>query len=285
MSDHTVVLDLDGTELDLTDNGWVVQAVDLGMPVFREVAEVIPGADGTDDHTEFVGARNVIVQLHLSDVDDRQDALDALAPYLNPAARPTLKVATETWRTARRLSVRATGDMNATWNTPLMLEFALGFRSVGSPFWLGDEHTTVAWPAIDRPGRTYPRTYPWSYPDTTGIGAAGLLNNGNRPAYWVARIFGPVTGPSLNWTNDVGDSAKVAFEDDFEIAAGDYIEIDSEHRTVLLNGEAGAPRYSFLDFSETTWFRIPVGASQIQLSSQSYTDPAQAEITFHDTFL
>lgn len=282
-ADATAVLELGDDRLDLGANGWVVQAVDLGHPVVREVVSDVAVGDGTDDHTEFVGGRNLLLSMHLSDVADRQAAMDDLGVYLDPSARPTLAIATETWRSARRITVRHS-DLSGVWEHPRYLEFSLGFRSVGSPYFTGAEHTSLAWPAADIPGRTYPRFYPWSYPSSEGYGNAVLDNDGNRPAHWVARIFGPVTGPALIRSHG-GTEASLAFDVDFSIAEGDYVQVDSSARTVLLNGEAGASRYGDLDFSVTEWWRVPPGANTVRLDASTYTTPAQAEITWADTYL
>lgn len=280
-ADAMVVLELGDHRLDLTSGGWIVKAVDFGSPVVREVETLVAVGDGTDDHTEFVGGRNILISLHLSDVADRQEALDELGTFLDPAARPTLRIATEAWRAPRSITVRHSGDMDLVWEDSF-LEFTAGFRSVGSPYFAGDEKIGLAWPAENLPGRTYPRSYPWSYPSTEGYGSAVLDNDGNRPAHWVARIFGPVIGPRLI-RSAAGIDATLAFDPEFEVAEGDYVQIDSQARTVLLNGESS--RYGDLEFTETEWWRLLPGANTIRLDAESFTTPAQAEITFHDTFL
>jgi hypothetical protein len=279
----SVLLETGNLQYDLDANGWVVVAADLGNPVVREVVADAPVGDGTDDHTEFVGGRNLIMSLHLSEVGDRQEALDALAPFLDPKARVWLHVKTEKWRERRSILVRHS-DLSAPWERPTHLEVSLGWRTVGSPFWQGEERTATAWPVEAMPGREYDLEFDREYPSAAGVGSAYIVQDGNRPAHWQARIFGPVTAPSLVRTHDNGTAA-VAFQSGWSIAAGDYLQVDSETRTVLLNGSTGAPRYSFVDFSQTEWWRLLPGVNDVRLAAESYTSPAQAEITYRPAFL
>jgi hypothetical protein len=85
---------------------------------------------------------------------------------------------------------------------------------------------------------------------STAGGSTELFNGGTAPASTKFWIYGPFddflitnsdTGEELIYTGTVDD--------------GDYLEIDTARRTVLLNG--GQNAYGGLDFSASTFFTIP----------------------------
>lgn len=80
-------------------------------------------------------------------------------------------------------------------------------------------------------------------------GTLELFNGGNAPAYPKFFVYGPFddflitnysTGEELLFTEQVDD--------------GDYIEIDTRRRTVLLNGSANA--YGAIDYSSSSFFSL-----------------------------
>lgn len=269
--------------LDSPDLGWYVSTYDMGTPAVREDVEERAMADGTEDGTQFVGARNILIGMTLAGAN-RQAQLDALGPFIHPRARPELVCRTERWDAYRRIRVRSVGDLGAQWQRPNVLRVGLGFRSVGSPYFTGEERTDRAFPTVDLPGRTYTRSYPRSYPAVGGTGPALLWNRGSMPAEWTARIFGPITGPRLILSNT---GQQVVFKDSLVIAIGDYLTVDSTTRTAYLNGSPGASRYSSLDFTLTSpgWFQFEPGQNLVRLTGADALPPAQAEITFRDTYL
>lgn len=113
-------------------------------------------------------------------------------------------------------------------------------------------------------GRTYPRVYPLSF----GGGASALLtltNSGNFPSRPTAHIDGPVTNPKIE-NIDLGKFLKFSIS----LASTDYLDIDFDARTVVLNGTAS--RYGTIT-SDSQWWDLPPGNSTIRFSADSY-DPA-----------
>jgi phage-related protein len=282
----SVMLGLDGEwfSLDRPDEGWVVTSVDTGAPVVRETGYEHPGADGSFDDTSRVGARNILVAVTLIG-SDRQGMLDLLGPWLSHRARPTLSIATEPGGAHRSLVVRHTGDFSPTWNhktAPPTLEGTIGFRTVGWPWWQSETvQTATAFPNEGLPGLTFDVSFDVAFPDATGIGSSAIEVAGNVSSPWVARIFGPITGPTLVHEQS-GQS--VAFKDTLVIAGGDYLTVDSYNRTAYLNGVSS--RYSFMDFTATRpdWFTLEPGTNTIRLTGSSFSTPAQAEITWRDSW-
>jgi hypothetical protein len=271
-------------DYDSEDNGWYVGRYDMGVPVARQVVSDRPSMDGTDNRTRHVGGRNVILGLTLAGAN-RQAMLDSLAPFMDPGQVVTLIAKTERWDAYRRLRVKPVSGPDATWDNPGLLAVTVGFQSVGSPFFTGELHQSTAFPTDTLPGRTYPRSYPRAYPTSAGTGPALLYNQGSRAAEWTARIFGPAYGPRLI---HAGSGRQVVFDDALHIESGDYLTVDSTDRTALLNGLTDASRYEFLDFAETDsgWFKLEPGQNLMRFVGAAGTiAPAQAEITFRDTYL
>ena len=282
-TEGSVVLRLGDRWLALDDwqNGLVVTAVDMGAPVSREAVYASPGGDGTVDNSARVGGRNVILAVSLVGPNP-QSLLDLLAPYLSQRARPTLEVATVLGQQRRSLTVRHTGDLDVKWERPGLVEVTVGFRSVGTPYWQGPTKVATAWPDAATPGRAFPFTFPLSFPNAAGIGAALIRVAGTVDTTWTARIFGPITAPELILA---ATGERVVFKSTLTVAPGDYLTVDSGTRTALLNGLAGAPRYTHLNFPATDWFRLAPGDQSIRLFGTGTNTSTQAEITWKDAFL
>ena len=97
-----------------------------------------------------------------------------------------------------------------------------------------------------------------------GFGGAvlpGLIetsNEGNFPAPLTFRVYGPVIDPVVT---RVSDGAAMSFTT--TVADGSYLEVDSESRTVKLNGVTN--QYSTLDVG-STWLEVPAGVDQFRLT-------------------
>lgn len=98
-----------------------------------------------------------------------------------------------------------------------------------------------------------------------GIGGdAQLTNLGNVDAPLVVRINGPVTNPTVGIN---GRTLQLTTT----VAAGDFLLIDMEARTVLLNGTAS--RRSAV-VAGSSWPNVPPGTSTLQYRASSLQDPA-----------
>lgn len=271
----------DGVFLDFDDwdAGWVVTSVDVGFPEVRERVTPRPGSDGVDDFTSLVGARAVSITLFLGGPDP-QLQLDQLAPYLDPRARPVLHLATVAGAEPRILPVRA-GDLSGTWERPGGLEVQVQWRSTSPWFASALSYTAFGFPAQDAPGFTFPLSFDWVFPVMAASGPAQMVNAGNRPAGWVARLFGPITAPVLRHEQ----SGQAVALTGLVVAAGDYVVVDSLARTVHLTGDPAASRYSTLDSAATRWFGLAPGPNTVRLTSAGFAAPAQVEFTWRDSWL
>lgn len=117
-------------------------------------------------------------------------------------------------------------------------------------------------PAASGTGLTWPLTWPLSW----GIAQSDsqfITNDGNFDAPVSIRIDGPVLNPRIeNLT--LGKTIEL----DIDVAVGDYLDIDPDARTVLLNGTAS--RYSSLTQASQWWLLEP-GPNEVRFRAATAT--------------
>ena len=124
-------------------------------------------------------------------------------------------------------------------------------------------------------GRTYDRTYDMSYGGIASYGSALLTNLGSAVAPLTIRINGPVTNPTIR---NVTTGQSLGFT--VALNPGEYLDIDTTARTVLLNGTAD--RYSYLTLPQ--WFGLVPGVNEIRYFADD-TVASTANITFRSAWL
>lgn len=125
-------------------------------------------------------------------------------------------------------------------------------------------------------GLTFPMTFPILF---TGSGAGTLTcpNGGNSESYPVLTITGPITNPSITKAG-TGERIKLATT----IASGETIEVDLYRRTVKAGGTSSVQ--STLDVANTSWFSIPAGGVQLQLSGTSFDSNTKLTASSRDAW-
>jgi hypothetical protein len=124
----------------------------------------------------------------------------------------------------------------------------------------GLESTSASLPTAGG-GMTFDLTFDLTFGATSTGGEITCINDGNFQAPVVFRIDGPVTTPRIIH-NGLDKELKL----NLTVASGDFILLDSESRTVLLNGTAS--RYSYLT-SASSWFDLEPGTNQISFRGAS----------------
>lgn len=116
----------------------------------------------------------------------------------------------------------------------------------------------------------------FNFPPSTESGTVTATNSGTFTTPTVIRLDGPVTNPSIeNLTTDESMSLTIT------VAEGDYLEIDSAERTILLNGTAS--RYSALD-AGSDWIDLPPGDNELKFRGSSGTT-ATMTVTWRSAWL
>jgi hypothetical protein len=139
------------------------------------------------------------------------------------------------------------------------------------------ESSSTGDPLASAPGGwTFARTLPIRFNVSTS-GTAAVENLGNRPTPPIFRVYGTCVNPQILL---VGTTSRIALTG--TIAAGDYLEIDVQNRTITVNGTTSA--LSFLDAANTTWFELPKGTSTIQLLAGSFDATAHVSVLYRAAF-
>ncbi len=272
---------LDPLELDNWETGIACSELDLGWPATRSVVDDRPGADGTFDDTTHFGARAVSVKLAVfaGTAGTRRSLVDKVAAFCHPGLRPVMEWEDPTGGGLRAITLRA-DQGSAPMTNAAVTEMSVSWVAPAGVITSAVTRAIEMLPDTAAAGRAYTKTFPMTYPAYTA-GATMALNQGSSPTEWLAAIYGPCTGPRID---NLSAGSAISFPG-LTIVGGDYLEVDSAARTVRLNGEPSASRYSFLDFTGSSWWQLGVGASIVEFSAASSTPPCSARLSWKDTFL
>ena len=263
------------------EDGIAVTAYDPGFASHREVVEDNSDASGEYDTTRYHGPRVVTIDLRLlGDPIDRHRLRTAIAAYCRPDRRPALR-----WVSPHLGPVETVGrltDLHASIPGAMRAFTARIVQRVPT----GLIRTTASRTATVRPGagviqtgRTYSLTYNRVYPSGTVIGSASIIVGGNAPVKPIIRIYGPITNPDLTLSS--GGRWKFTLV----VAAGDFLEIDVENRTVYLNANSTLTRYNYMDFATLNWSGLQPGAQTGSLDGSSVDSNTQATLEWRDSWL
>jgi hypothetical protein len=125
-------------------------------------------------------------------------------------------------------------------------------------------------------GWTFPRTMPIRF-NVSDSGTASVENLGNRPTPPIFRVYGQAVNPQILL---VGTDYRIALTG--TISAGDYLEIDVQNRTLLMNGTT--PALNFLDAAATTWFELPKGTSTVQMLAGTFDTSARVAVLYRAAY-
>lgn len=107
------------------------------------------------------------------------------------------------------------------------------------------------------PEREYPRSYPWSYPETVfGNTVVQVVNEGNADVWPVMRIAGPTNGVLKVYNVDTEQTFRVVRK----LHAGEVLEIDCFTKQVTLNGQGNHRFYLDIDVD---WLMLQPGPNKI----------------------
>lgn len=267
-------------------SGVAFQGLDVAGAV-REVIEPLPGQDGSWDQTQYADTAAVTLNLRLYGTGLRA-VLDELAQYCAPWSRPYLQVADDEWSGDRLLRLR--------------------YDSAHAPIVLGSGATravTLSWKVASGGWEAATQTEYWinaSAAGTSGVpltasaglsltAAAGLSvpagatsadtlvnvgGSGLRPT-WIARLYGPCSGPAL-YADDTGEA--IIFDPSLSLAAGEYIELNSADRTANFNSAADSSRLLYLDYANSSWFKLEPGTRLIRYAPSSVSAGSQCYLAF-----
>jgi hypothetical protein len=270
-------------------DGVSAQVLDVSAPA-RAVEEDRAGAHGSYDTTRFLSAAAVSLSMLLypGTTQTPEKFLDALGPLLTPALRPYLIVGNDQWSQPRQLTVRFDSSskplsdptnwpVQVSWKAPngvweasnLVQAVIQAFiaTSTGFVFDVGGASVTSAG---------------YVFPATSAPSPSQVTSEGNAPSQWTAFLYGPATGPK--WAND-STGLTLEFTGDLTLGAGDYVALDSQAQTALLNSDPGSSVLPFLNFATSSWWLVQPGLNVCRYYPSSASPGAQANLSFRPAWL
>lgn len=271
-------------------NGWLVESLDLGSPQIREVVSPRPGADGDVDTSSLIGARDVVLTVDMWSVSEPLWRMrDRLQAFQHPALRPTMRLRRAPDAPEQILSLRAVAAPRiidpvdddrvvATWRAPRgVLQSAERQRAVVFPGLPGGEA-----------GVEFDVEFDIEFPPQAPPGAGQVVNLGTAAAAPVLSVFGPcgaAAGPDDRIVvSNATTGGELVFEE-LEILSGEYLEIDVERRTILLNGDPSQSRYDRLRVAESRWWDLAPGANVLLFRPDTSSGSAQMVVEWRHTSL
>jgi hypothetical protein len=274
--------------------GVAVSGIDASAPA-RGVVESRVGARGGVDTTAYTdaGVLSLTMLLWPDPVAGvtPEGFLDSIAPLLDPRLRVVLTVANDAWPGARRAVLRY-DSIAKPWTDPTQWPVQINW-TVPDACW---EDATVTSAVInafatdqtgvglvfDVPGTGLTVTSAGlTFPATASPAPSQVINPGTAAAQWTALLYGPATGPKL--ANDAL-GLKLEFTDDLSISAGNYLALDSQAQSALLNGDPLSDVTGALNFSSSTWWLMNPGINVIRYYPSDADAGAQATLSFRGAY-
>lgn len=126
-------------------------------------------------------------------------------------------------------------------------------------------------------GLTVPVMVPVQIDGALAAGFADLTNTGTADAGLSIRIDGPVVMPSVWLVHDDGTVQRLRF--DIELVAGQWLDIDTRIRTVLLNGTTSRRGQTTGD-----WPILPPGTHRLRWNATTYNDQATLTVRWRSAW-
>ena len=276
-------VEFDGLALE---GAYQIQKIEglADMPDVRTADLTIAGRHGARGGTDLLDARNVVITLDIYAWD----------PTTFAAAVQTLREAFQIREAgegvlAFQLHGIADGQPARLFCRPRRLALPLepaywhDWVTAIVELWAGDPviysdveygGATVLPEASD--GLEFDVVFPIEFGDVGSGGVIFATNDGSWPADVVVRIDGPVTDPRVE-----NVTTGQVLEFDIDLAAGEYLILDSRARTVMLNGTAS--RYSTLT-DESRWWRLQPGPNEITFRAATAT-AATMSLTWRSSWI
>lgn len=241
------------------------------------------GANGYTPGRDLLGKHSTTLIVNVladseSEAGDYIDAWKAATAY-NASELVTLRL-NALDRTRRRVGRFRKSDAIASLaRKGYVVACATMFEALDGRTYGDTLNTAVTTPVAPGAGFAAPFVAPFTLPAST-LGIATLTNAGNAPAPWTARLDGPLTGITVSHLQS-GRRLDLSFtaNGSLELAAGDYVLLDSDARSVLLNGTADRRTQLTID---STWWDLDPGDNSFELAAD--TGAGTLTVSAYDAF-
>jgi hypothetical protein len=229
---------------------------------------------------EFMGGRVVTMELALEGTDT--EAVENLIDRFHAAAQSGAGVGVLTMKRRNKVKrvvfckIRKSmfkGDYDVTQG---LARGAVELFAADPRVYSATAATGRVTPGLSSSGRTYPRTYNYSY-GALGVADSLIINNaGNIPMYPIVRIYGPCSNPSIrNVTTQQSVDLTVT------LLAGQYIELDMDMHSALFQGTSA--QLASVDIDSSWWALIP-GNNEIKLFTFGGDTTCYAEVDWRSSW-
>lgn len=252
-----------------------------GLPNIRSTSGVNAGADGGWTSAQFFDARLISIKCVIADQSlatveqKRRELMSLLA--LGKANPLEIRFTTESGN-AYTINARVTG-VTAPLGQILKKQDVLIQLRADDPliYAYNEEGGTVATLLVQQPSGGF--EIPFTIPLTIngGEGYTSVVNSGTEAVYPVIELTGPLHNPSV--VNQTGN--QIIELDNLTMSASDKVVIDTQTRTVTLNG---ADVYDLLS-EDSSFMTILPGENIMALNSDTTSDAGTAKIKFKQGFI
>ena len=284
-------LTLGSLTVGLEGPGWFCASLDLGYPDIRDVVSNRPDQDGIDDRTAYFGGRTVTAEIAALSTAGAQidQVLTQFAPFMVPSARPTLHYVLDRpgapERTMRLRAAGFSGPIVGPYERDIQLQWISDDPAAVDPV---EKSATAFAGSSTQAGRGYNWTPNRIYPPGGGSSTTGYLNiGGDLPVWPHLRFYGPITGPFVQITTNVGPVPLwVAFLTSFTIAAGHHVDIDTARRSAWADDDPTASVVANIDWYASRWSALaPNPLYFMTFRGSTTTGITQALATWHDRYI
>jgi len=248
----------------------------------REARENKPAAHGQNDYGQFLAERLITLNGTILATSSTQrdgavqDLLDAFIKdgiYRWLTWTVTGEVAKQVY--CKVFSKKVTQEYS---NDPFMREFTINLLAVDPRIYSQIETTSTVYIPTSTGGFSFPLTFPLNF-GTARVGGTVSCNNlGNFESLPLIRIYGPVNAPEIKNVTDSNKYIKV----NMVVSSGDYLEINLDSKTIMLNGTAS--RYLYLN-SGSNWFSLLSGNNSLTFKDSGGNVLGYAQIIFRSSWI
>lgn len=253
-----------------TEEGWTAS------PDIRSTLEALPGDDGGSDASPLYSPRVITLTgaAIAPDATTMANARLGFSSTLEAQRGGTLSCTDLTGLTLSAF-VRLSGPIRIAQNGINAFDFQLQLTAPDPRKYATPVETSVGLPASVG-GLSFPVAFPADFGLSSG-GSVTVTNAGTVRTWPVLRLAGPLVNPRVI-NPATGDELHVTAT----IPAGQYIDIDTSARTVLLNGTASR-RAAVTVAGE--WLPVAPGVSSFRFGSDVYDPSALLTVAVRSAWL
>lgn len=270
---------------DPTDADYIGMLSDItgfDSPEVRESADNLVQADGGIHGDFFYGRRPITMSGIIPNVTspiDRNTKMTKLERATNAMRADATIVWTPDGGETQFLNVRRQQPLRISGGWVKTFQIAMVAADPRIYSYQLYNASVVASGAIVPAGRSYPKTYSYSYGAWSSaiLGSLAVTNSGNTASPPLLTITGPGSNPSV--TNATTGETLSFF---ITMGATDTLQVDMLNHTVYFNGYS---LYSAVDFNNSDWWYVQPGSNTINLGWSDFSDGASLTVEWRNAWL